>query len=176
MLLILFATGAVDIGGNSDSGGDGAGSAANVAAADGRLTQATLEPVGGGDATGRALFGRLGKNVVLQVVAEGLEPTAPGETYTVWLYRSPKLALRVGSVKVPKSGQLAARFPVPAEVLALVANEAFKEIYLSRTSDAEYEAEVAKAKQEQRLPRYTGETVLRGPITGPLAEAGGVGR
>jgi hypothetical protein len=177
VLLVLFATGAVDLGGDSDSDGESGDTAASVAAGDNRLTQATLEPIGGGDATGRALFGRVGENVVLQVVAEGLEPTAPGETYTAWLYRSPKLALRVGSVKVRDAdqGRLAARFPVPPEVLALVANGAFKEIDLSLTSDAEYQAEVAQAKDQQRLPRYSGESVLRGPITGPLAESGGAG-
>ncbi|HWM64810.1 MAG TPA: hypothetical protein VNP96_12580 [Solirubrobacterales bacterium] len=171
LLLILFVTGAIDIGGgdsDSDGSGDGAPSALTVGADNENLTQATLEPVDGGDASGRALFGRLGKEVVLQIVADGLEPTGSGESYTVWLYRSPKLALRVGAVKVGEEGQLGARFPVPAELLAFVSNGAFKQIYVSRTSDAEYKAEVAAAKQERRLPSYTGETVLTGEITGPI--------
>jgi hypothetical protein len=172
LLLILFATGAIDIGGD-DSGSNGSDNAAvqaeTVGAAGGKLTQATLEPVDGGEASGRALFGRLGKDVVLQVIADGLEPTAAGESYTVWLYRSPKLSLRVGAVRVNESGKLGARFAIPTEVLALVANGAFKQIDVSRTSDSAYKAEVARAKREQRLPRYTGESVLRGDITGPLA-------
>jgi hypothetical protein len=173
LLIVLFATGAVDLGGD-DSGSDGSDTAASpaetVAAEDGKLTQASLEPVEGGDAGGRALFGRLGKEVVLQVIADGLEPTATGESYTVWLYRSPKLVLRVGAVEVGEAGQLGARFPLPAELLAYVANGAFKQIYLSRTSAADYRAELAQAKRRQRLPRYTGETVLRGEITGPLVK------
>jgi len=177
LLLVLFATGAIDIGDDSDSASDPGASAGatNVAAGSDKITQATLEPVDGGEAGGRALFGRLGKKVVLQVIADGLEPTAAGESYTVWLYRSPKLSLRVGAVRVNESGKLGARFAIPAEVLALVANGAFKQIDLSRTSDSAYEAEVARAKRQQRLPRYTGESVLRGDIVGPLAEAEAAG-
>jgi hypothetical protein len=176
LLLVLFATGAVDIGGGDSGSGDSDAATlqgGTLGATSGKLTQASLEPVDGGDAEGRALFGRLGKQVVLQVVAEGLERSGAGETYAIWLYRSPKLALRIGAVKVGEEGQLAARFPVPTELLALVASGSFEQIYLSRTSDAAYKAEVAAAKRQQRLPRYTGETVLRGEIVGPLAEASG---
>lgn len=178
LLIVLFATGAVDIGGD-DSGSDDSNSAAlqdgALDTANGKVTQAALEPVGGGDAEGQALFGRLGKQVVLQVLAEGLEPSASGESYAIWLYRSPKLALRVGAVKVPENGKLAARFPVPTELLALVASGSFNQIQLTRTATAAYEAEVAVAKRKQRLPRYTGETVLSGEIVGPLVQAGAKG-
>jgi hypothetical protein len=177
LLLVLFATGAIDIGGDSDSDsspGESADTPSLEANSD-KITQAALEPVDGGDASGRALFGRLGKQVVLQVIADGLEPTAPGETYTVWLYRSPKLSLRVGAVRVGEAGQLGGRFAIPPEVLALVANGAFGQIDVSRTSDSAYRAEVAQAKKEQRLPRYTGESILRGDIVGPLAEAEAAG-
>jgi hypothetical protein len=171
LLIVLFATGAIDIGG--DDGSDDSGSAlqGNLDAASGKLTQAALEPVDGGDGEGQALFGRLGKQVVLQVVAQGLPPSAPGESYAIWLYRSPKLALRVGAVKVGDNGKLAARFPVPTELLALVASGSFREIRISATSNAAYKAEVAAAKRSQRLPRYTGETVLSGEIVGPLVQA-----
>jgi hypothetical protein len=174
LLIVLFATGAVDLGGD-DSGSDDPGSAlqGSLDAADGKLTQAALAPEDGGDGEGQALFGRLGKQVVLQVLAQGLEPSAPGENYAIWLYRAPKLALRVGAVKVGENGKLAARFPVPTELLALVASGSFRQIKISQTADAAYKAEVAAAKRDQRLPRYTGETVLGGEIVGPLVKASG---
>jgi hypothetical protein len=159
----------------SDAGANASGdAAAEVAGLDNeKITQAVLESPAGGEAEGRAIFGRLGQEeVVLQVTAEGLEPTAAGESYTVWLYRSQKLALRVGSVKVGDPGQLGARFPIPAELLAYIAGGAFDQIYLSRTSDAAYKREVAQAKAQETLPRYSGETVLAGEIVGPIAEAG----
>ena len=138
----------------------------------GKVTQAVLEPVDGASGSGSAVFGRLGKEVVLQVTAEDLEPTADGESYTVWLYRTPKLTLRVGSVAVGDSGQLGARFPIPTELLAYIAGGAFDQIYVSRTSDAAYQREVAQAKKSKTLPRYSGETVLTGEITGPVVKAG----
>lgn len=178
VLVVLFATGAIDIGGD-DSDSDGSGSAAlqdgALNTANGKITQAALEPVGDSDADGQALFGRLGKQVVLQVLAEGLEPSASGENYAIWLYRSPKLALRIGAVDVEENGKLAARFPVPTELLALVASGSFRQIQVSQTADAAYKAEVAAAKRQQRLPRYTGETVLSGEIVGPLIQAGAKG-
>ncbi|HWW68155.1 MAG TPA: hypothetical protein VNY83_09250 [Solirubrobacterales bacterium] len=143
---------------------------ANTTASGQNLTQAVLSPVNGGSASGKALFGRIKSSPVLQVEAQGLHPSPSGQSYTVWLYRSPKLVLRVGAVKVGKSGGIAAQFPIPTQVLAYVAGGAFDQIDLSLTPDAAYEAEVARAKKEKRLPAYTGEDILRGKITGPAVK------
>ncbi|MEX0972548.1 MAG: anti-sigma factor [Solirubrobacterales bacterium] len=162
--------------------GDSSGSAPNPAATDtvgtevaageeDKVTQAVLSAADGSDASGRAVFGRVGQEeIVLQVTAENLEPTAKGESYTVWLYRNPKLTLRVGSVPVGEEGRLGARFAIPAELLAYVASGAFNQIYISRTENAAYQREVARAKQNKSLPRYIGDTVLTGEITGPITK------
>lgn len=160
-----------DNGSDSSSGSTTTASTEAAAAANGKVTQAVLESADDSDATGLALFGRLGKEVVLQVTADNLEPTAEGESYIVWLYRTPKLTLRVGSVGVSDSGRLGARFPIPDELLAYVASGAFDQIYVSRAPDAAYEREITRAKQQKDLPRYTGETVLTGKITGPVVKA-----
>lgn len=160
--------------GGSDSDGDGSTVAAGEAASaeSDKLTQAVLAPIDGESGEGRAIFGRVGKKeIVLQVAARDLEPTAQGESYTVWLYRNPKLALRVGAVRVGDSGRLGVQLPIPTELLAYVAAGAFKQIYLSRTEDAAYKASVAKAKTQKSLPPYSGETVLTGEITGPILKA-----
>lgn len=164
------------LGGDSDSGSESSASnpsGTEVAAAEnGKVTQAVLASPDGGEASGRAIFGRVGKEeIVLQVTAEGLEPTGNGESYTVWLYRTPKLSLRVGSVAVGEPGRLGARFTIPSELLAYVASGAFDQIYVSRTSNAAYQREVAQAKSNNTLPRYLGETVLTGTITGPVAQS-----
>ena len=167
------------IAGVFGGGDDGNGSSDSTAAGEptttaqsGRTTQAILSPTDGGEAGGEALFGRIRNTAVLQVEAEGLEPSAQGDLYTVWLYRSPRIALRVGAVRVTDSGGISAQFPVPTEVLSYVAGGGFDQIDVSLTSTADYNAEVALAKREQRLPSYTGESVLRGEITGRLVEAG----
>jgi hypothetical protein len=169
VVLILIAV----IGGGS--GGSGSGSvetgtsASAEAGANAKLTQASLQAVSGQSGEGQAIFGRVGKEeIVLQVAARGLKPNAKGESYTVWLYRNPKVALRVGSAQVTGSGRLGVQLPIPAELLAYVAAGAFKQIYLSRTEDAAYEREVAQAKKQKTLPSYSGETVLTGEITGPI--------
>lgn len=168
LLLVLVLV----VGGGDDGSPDGATSAQPTrgeiaAATNGELTEAVLSPTSGGSGSGRALFGRYKKNVLLQVEAEGLEPSPPGQSYTVWLYRSPQLVLRVGAVRVGENGKIAVQFPVPTQLLAYVANGAFNQIDISLTPEAAYKAELAKARSENRLPAYTGESVLRGEITGP---------
>jgi hypothetical protein len=176
LLVVLLATGA--FGGEDSGSGDTSSTATANRVSDTpidtkRVTGAILRPVDGGDAFGRAVLGRAGREPLLQIEAEGLEPSPEGSSYTVWLYKSPKLVLRAGAVRVSdeNGGGLAAQFPIPVEVLQYIAAGAFDQIYLSLTSDAAYKAEVAAAKREKRLPAYTGTTVLRGDIVGPLMNA-----
>lgn len=169
LVIVLIVSG--DDGGSSSSTATTAaeGNSSLTAAEESKLTQAILEPTDGGDASGRALFGRYKKNVLLQVEAEGLEPSPPGQTYTIWLYRSPKVVLRMGAVPVTEKddGKLAVQLPVPVQVLTYVASGAFDKVDVSLTSNAAYKAALTKAKAERSLPPYTGESVLRGEITGP---------
>lgn len=168
--IAIFSGGSDSSSGSAGTSGAGTETAATES---GKVTKAVLEPADGSNASGLAVFGKVGKEeIVLQVTAEGLEPTESGQSYTIWLYRSPKLSLRVGSVPVGDSGKLGARFTIPAELLAYVASGAFDQIYVSRTSNAAYQREVAEAKKNKSLPRYTGETVLTGEITGPIAKTG----
>jgi hypothetical protein len=180
VLLILLVTGAFGGGGGGSSPNEAtpegtAEGPAKTTASSPRLTEAKLTAVDGSDASGRALFGRYKNQPLLQVQAEGLEPSPPGSSYTVWLYHSPQVALRVGAVKVGKSGGIGVQLPVPTEVLAYVASGGFDQIAVSLTRDSEYKAEVAKAKREKKLPPYTGTDILRGKISGPIVKAASQG-
>jgi len=158
------------LGGSSESASSGEGALTEnvTAAAENRnLTQAVLAPTDGGDAAGRAIFGRFKKKVLLQVTAEGLAPSGEGQMYTVWLYRSPKIALQIGAVPVDDSGKLGAQFEIPVQLLTYVANGAFDQIDVALTDTAEYKAAFTKAKRESKVPPYVGASVLRGPITSP---------
>ncbi len=170
--IVLIAIALIGGGSDSDSPDTTAASTSEPAAAENsKVTQAVLSAADGSDASGSAVFGRIGKEeIVLQVTAENLEPTEPGQSYTVWLYRSPKLSLRVGSAPVNDEGRLGAQLPIPAELLAYIAGGAFDQIYVSRLDNAAYKQEVARAKANKSLPRYSGETVLTGEITGPIAK------
>jgi hypothetical protein len=157
----------------ASAGGNATGGAEGASSTSAKLTQAKLKPVDGGEAEGQAVFGRLRKKIVLLVEAIGLEPSAKGESYTIWLYKSPKLAIRVASVKVGKSGGIRVPVQLTREIFAAVLARVFDRINVSRTSDAAYEREVARAKKQSKLPPYTGETVLSGEVTGPVLKTGG---
>jgi DNA-binding Lrp family transcriptional regulator len=172
-VLVLIAL-AIVLAVSGDSSGSGTGATAagssegtSTTAAESSLTEAILTPTNGGEGSGKALFGRYKKNVLLQVEATGLEPSPQGKAYTIWLYRSPKIALQIGAVPVSNSGKIAAQFKIPAQLLAYVASGAFNQVDVALTDTAEYKAALEKAKGEKKLPPYTGESVLRGEITGP---------
>jgi hypothetical protein len=161
------------IGGGSEGSGSaaeepGTALAESAGASSKKLTRAELKPVDGSSAKGLAVFGRLQKKIVMLVEAVGLEPSAAGHSYTVWLYKSPKLAVRVTSAKVGKSGGLRVPVQLTPEIFAAVLARVFDRINVSRTDDAAYEREVAQAKKQGKLPSYAGETVLSGEVTGPV--------
>jgi hypothetical protein len=173
-LVIVLVVGG-DGGGSSSGTASGESSLAENASAPAEnknLTQAVLSADDGSDASGQAIFGRFKKKVLLQVTGEGLEPSAQGESYAVWLSHSGKAMVPVGTAKVKDSGQLAARFEVPAAVLVLVARAAFDEIEVTRTSDSQLSAAIAQARKTESESTYTGAPVLSGKITGPLVGAG----
>jgi hypothetical protein len=164
------------IGGGSEGSGASAEGTQTVASNESgstskKLTEAKLEPVGGGEGEGQAVFGRLKKKIVLLVEAVGLEPSKKGQSYTIWLYKSPKLAIRVASVKVTKSGGIRVPVQLTSEIFGAVLARVFDRIDISRTDDSAYASEVARAKKQNKLPAYTGETVLSGEVTGPVLKS-----
>ncbi len=165
----LIAGGAFD-GGGSDSNAATTASGTTTASGD-QVTKAVLRPLGGSQGKGIALFARVKRVPVIQVSAIGLDPLAKGQTYYVWLYKSNKLALRVGGFVVDSKGRAVTQLQVPAEAVALVANGTFKTIDVSLTTDADYRAALATAREQKTLPALTGTSVMRGDITGPLVGA-----
>jgi hypothetical protein len=170
--IVLIVSGSGSGLGSSTTATTGASTeGSSTTAAESSLTEAILAPTDGGESSGKALFGRYKKSVLLQVEAEGLEPSPQGQAYTIWLYRSPKIALQIGAVPVGKEGKIAAQFKIPAQLLAYVASGAFNQVDIALTDTAEYKAALDKAKGEKKLPPYTGESVLRGEITGPAIKS-----
>ena len=154
---------------NSGAGG-GEGQSAN-AANEKQVTKAVLEPVGGGNASGVAIFGRVKNALALQVQAQGLEPTAAGQSYAIWLAQSPQKMLPLAETPVGKTGRIEAQFEVPVEVLAYLANETFDRLAITLVDRSSLKAALAKATKEKKSPTYTGTEVLRGTVTGPIVGA-----
>jgi len=171
IVVIVLVSGGGDSGDTTSTGSTTASESGGIAAANPKLTQAVLSPVDGGDAKGLATFGRVKNSLALQLEAEGLEPTAKGESYTVWLYDTAQKRLPLASTTVGANGKIGAQVGVPTEVLAYLANETFDQLYLSRTDDATLKAALAKATKEKKAPSYTGTDVLSGTISGPIIGA-----
>lgn len=176
-IVVLLATGAFSgddgeakptaAGTDAVTAGSGeGGSGEGATATEGQLTRAVLTSQGGGEARGVALFGRIRGVPVLEVRAVGLRPSGEARSYSVWLYQSDRVALRIGAVKVGESGRILSQVPLPAQALGFVANGTFGSIVVSLTDDQAFAAEVQKAREGRRLPRFLGQPVMRGPIRG----------
>jgi hypothetical protein len=160
------STTASETSGGEASAGEGSGEAKQP-------TVAELSAVDGSEAVGLATFGRLKNKLALQIEAKNLEPTIEGtNSYTIWLAQSPKRMLPLASTKVKASGkgaeEIAAQFEVPVEILAYLAKGTFDQIAITRTRNKPFEAAIEVATKNKTTPRYTGEPVLRGTITGPI--------
>jgi hypothetical protein len=147
------------------------GSAENTSEAK-KATQAELTAVDGSEAIGLATFGRLKNKLALQIEAKGLPPTTASTAYAIWLAQSPQKMIPLASTSVKGSGkgagQIAAQFEVPVEVLAYLAKGTFDQIAITRTQTKPLEASIEVATKNKTTPKYTGEEVLRGTITGPI--------
>jgi hypothetical protein len=180
VIVLLLVTGV--LGGGDDGGsesttaaGESTGGEASLPSTEGKEpTQAVLKPVDGNDASGRALFGRSGQNVVLLLTARGLDPSPEGQSYTVSLVRSPSQRLPLVATKVGSEGVISGRFRVAPQVLGLLAG-GFDTMELSLVPDDELRVALDQARKAQQAPDYGGEEVLEGPVTGPIVEAGAGG-
>ncbi len=167
ILVLLFATGAIDLGGGDDSDSDGSATVEAPAKGSTKLTQAILEPVDGSDAEGLAVFARAKKGVLLLFQVEGLEPSGKDQAYAVSLSRSADERIPIAVTRVPQSGKVEAQYPIPSESLGLLAN-GFDQMEISLVSNPELQAALAQAGKEQKAPQYEGEDVLSGEVTGPI--------
>lgn len=176
VLLVLFAIGAIDIGGgDSDSGSsETAPTAITPTSNSKKPTQAVLRGVDGSDAEGRAVFGRLRNQVLLVVAAKGLAPSPQGSSYAISLARTPSERIPIAATKVAKTGTISGQFQVPATALGLLAS-GFDEMEISLVSNGELRVAVTEAQKEKKTPQFSGTDVLRGKVTGPVVDAGGEG-
>jgi hypothetical protein len=170
----------------SGGGGDGGSSTASTEAAtttneEGKAettaggkpaTEAVLKAVDGSEAKGFASFGRVKNKLALQVEATGLEPTAAGSSYAIWLAQSPRKMIPLASTGVKASGkganEIAAQFEVPVEVLGYLASGTFDQIAITKVDNKRFETGVNVATKNKTTPKYFGAEVLRGTVAGPI--------
>jgi hypothetical protein len=131
------------------------------------LTRALLTSQDGGDAQGVAVFARVRNQPVLTINVTNLQPSGPGEGYVIWLYRSASQAYPLVRQSVGDNGQLRGAAPVPAQLIQALQQGLFDTIDVSLAKDSDVTAALRQARQSQQLPHYEGQSIARGPITGP---------
>jgi hypothetical protein len=176
VVVILLVSGGSG-GGSSTASTDGATTVAEegkaeTGAGSKPATEAELKAVDGSEAKGFASFGRVKNKLALQIEATGLEPTAAGTSYAIWLAESPQKMIPLASTGVKASGKsantIAAQFEVPVELLAYLASGTFDQVAITRVDNKRFETGINVATKKKTTPAYLGEEVLRGTITGPI--------
>jgi hypothetical protein len=179
-LALLIVVGALALAGIFDGGDDGSGEgdATTATTASGASTEnqavvrmAPLDEASG--ATGQAVFAPTQDQPVMELNLSGLEPSAEGQIYVVWLYANDKVAFPIARDRVDESGNLTGGTPLGAEVLALLTQ--FGCLDVSLASTAETERAIQQAVDGGALPPHTGETVLRGQIPAAPGETAPTG-
>ncbi len=148
----------------SSSGGSGSQQTSNNSSG---LTRAILTPQNGGKAQGVAVFAQVRNTPVLQINVTGLQPTSGNQRYVIWLYGGPSQAFPLVRQPVGKNGQMRGAAPVPTQLIQALQQGLFKSVDVSLSSDSQITAALQQARKKQQLPRYSGQSVVRGTITGP---------
>jgi hypothetical protein len=179
VIILLVAGGGDDS--SSDSAGNGGGGDAQGASGNSQQAsnqgppRAVLEAQDGSDARGIAVIGQIRRVPTLQVTAFNLAQTADTESYAIWL-RSSNTAIPLGRTKVTKTGRMQVRLQLPTQILQFIGDRTLSEVDVSLVQDAEFRKTVSSARSRKKLPQFTGEEVLSGPIVGAgLSPAGGSG-
>lgn len=167
VLIVVNPFGGSDNSSSSDQ-------ASTTSSTSGDVTIVKLDPVGGGNATGQAVFARVQNQPVLQINLSGLEPTGKDQTYIVWLYNSDKAAFPLARDQVGSDGDLTGAAPIPSQLIGLIGPDGFDQIDVSLASNGETAAALQAAAKSKKLPAHSGTTVLRGQIpTDATASIGG---
>jgi hypothetical protein len=135
------------------------------------VTRAILTGSDGEEAEGVVVFGRLKNKLALYIVAEGLEAPAQGESYVAWIAQSPSKMLPLPISPVVEDGKIAERVQVPTELLAYLADGSFDELAITRASVSKLNTALSQAAKDKEQVAYTGTSVMRGEITGPIVGA-----
>lgn len=160
LVVILLVTGV--FGGSDDNGDKGQPEPA--------ATVAVLEPASGQQGSGQVQFGFSGTTLAANLQLSDLEPSKKGKGYVLWLYGSTG-AFPINASRVGKSGAISGQITLNEAVICLVATDFFPTLRLSRVDNQDFNKALSQAsldnQSEMRLPEYTGQTVLEGPISMP---------
>lgn len=179
LAVVLGITGAFS-GGDSSATIAGASSTTTTAHTDQQVQRVALSSVGGGDASGEAVFGlATGDQPFVEVSIKGLDPAPQDQTYVAWLMLTDTQGYPLSPIAVASDGSFQDRFSIPSAVLPVVARVRFVDISIAPVKAIR--KLVRDAIQSTALViEEPGEVVLRGEIPkaagqGGSATGGGTG-
>ena len=171
VVVVLAVTGA--FGGGEDSQATPATQTSTTAAANGeeQIQRIALRaPMGGGDATGDAVFGlATGDQPFVDLSIEGLDPAPEGQTYVIWMMLTGDKGYPLSPITVTEEGTYEDRFPIPSAVLPVIARVRYVEVAIASVTEVRKTVRAAIQSTNLVLDR-PGRTVLRGTI--PRASQG----
>lgn len=139
------------------------------------LTRVQLQPQGGSEASGQAVFGlATDDQPYLDVDIQGLEPPPEGGTYVIWFLLTEDRGYPLAPIAPSVSGAVDDRFAIPQVILPIAVRTRFVDISL--VDNRQLAGDLQKAIQGANvLLRYRGESVLRGAIPELERQGGGGG-
>jgi hypothetical protein len=165
IVIVLGITGAFS-GGDDESttSADRAASTTTTAGTDDTLQSVALKPVGGGDATGTAIFGlATGDQPYVDLTLKGLDPAPNDQTYVAWLMLTDTKGYPLSPITVDQNGSFHQRFPIPQAVLPVIARVHFVDVSIAPINTIKQLVRDA-IKNTELVINEPGTKVLRGEI------------
>lgn len=133
-------------------------------------TVAVLQPVGDEQGSGQVQFGFAGTTLAANLQIGDLEPSQRNQGYVIWLHGSSG-SFPIYATRVDESGAISGQIDLNEAVICLIASDFFPSLRVSRSNNREFNRALDQAsltnRQDVRLPKYTGQTVLEGSISMP---------
>jgi hypothetical protein len=177
IVIVLAITGAFSGGDDSSTDTEAAGSTSTTAAnTDNVLQSVDLKPIGGGDASGTAVFGlATGDQPYVDLTIKGLDPAPNDQTYVAWLMLTDTKGYPLTPlVGISQDGAYHDRLPIPQAVLPVIARTQFVDVSIAPVKTIRNIVRGA-IKNTELVIDEPGTKVLRGTIPAGQSQSQGGG-
>jgi anti-sigma factor RsiW len=173
LLVVVLAIAGVFGGGDEDPAVATDAPTSTTEQTDQEVQRVSLRAVGGGDASGEALFGlATGDQPFVDVSIDGLDPAPNDQTYVIWLMLTETQGYPLSPIAVSENGSFQDRFSIPSAVLSLVARVQFVDVSIAPVKTIRKLVNDA-IENTALVLEEPGEVVLRGRIPKATGQQGG---
>ncbi len=175
IVIVLGITGAFSGGDKSSasSGSTSSTTSTTAATGDNAVQSVPLKPIGGGDATGTAVFGlATGDQAYVDLSVKGLDPAPNGQAYVVWLMLTNTKGYPLSPLTgINQDGSYQNRFSIPSAVLPVIARVRYVDVSIAPVKAIRNLVRQAINNTELVIDE-PGTKVLRGEIPAGSAQSG----